>query len=199
MTIGYGRDNFHPRTIQRWDEIVESLGRCLVFSAIAEEKRPPWTALDVTSCFILTYHLVDFLEQFEGHPRKELQDFVRSHRALSLCRDISVNVKHARMSSSPYTAEGDKIELSPDSTRFKTGPGGTFHRVVIEWDGEFLDATAVAVQAYFDWYEWGMPLQDHTRPLWLPAEEVPSDRTGLSSYVLVTPKPEAWEHDRVDP
>lgn len=190
--IGEGRDRFHAKTIEHWDLIVEALGRVLVFSDIPEHRRPPWTPLDVKACFVLTYHLRDFLIEYEQRPKVDIDPFIREHPALSICRDICTNVKHAVMHSAPYHPDGDQLELTAQSAEFAGGPGGVFHRVYVEIDGRKLSAAGIAQQAYFDWIEWGMPWQDHTAPVWQLAEPT-SSAPGVEGRVLRTPRSEAWE------
>lgn len=195
MRMGAGREDFHPRTIAHWDLVVEALGRILVIYTLPEGKRPPYGMLDVTGYFVLAYHVRDYLEQLDG--RTDVDAFVRSEPALARCRDLSVNLKHARMASKPMSPGGDGLSMAGDRASFPGGPG-VYNRVVIDLDGQQLDGYDLAAEAFFAWHRYGLPLQDHTSEAWslAPTVENPS---GVVSSVLPSPKPIAWSEHRLPP
>lgn len=131
--------------------------------------------LDVTSFVILCDHLRDYLKEFDK--RTDVKGFVRGDPDLSMCRDLSVNFKHARMAWGPWTVGGDSASIASvgairvDVSMDEDGglqaliPVATARALQITNSlGQTTDAWTLVKGCVGAWIRYGLPSSSHEWP-----------------------------------
>ena len=101
---------WRPEVIQQWSLIRHGLDRLEAIYAGLEGAGYE-NEYEAHAFFLMCHHLADFLIQFQGVPKAMVHGFVAGDPSLALCRDLVINLKHARMASTPLSPGGAEAAL----------------------------------------------------------------------------------------
>lgn len=123
---------------------------------------PDHYELDVTTFFLHCFHLADYLREFD---QRDATAFLKADPALQRCRDIVINLKHAVMTSKPWSDGGASADLQMTANvQMLMGEDGTVsvgdQRAGLAFrfaDGKSHDAHALAKKCIEGWVSYGLP------------------------------------------
>ena len=155
------------RTLTQWHAVRIGLERVEAIYR-GDERAPRWSdeaEFDVHAFFVTCYHLADYLEKLDGRSGYAL---VKESKSLSLCRDLVVNLKHAEMTSKPLREGGANAAVSGviaiEIGSAEDDATALHHEFRVEWNGESVDALALARDCVDEWRRLGMPPHQSNRP-----------------------------------
>lgn len=128
---------------------------------------PDHYELDVTTFFLHCFHLADYLREFD---QIDAAAFVKSDFALQRCRDIVINLKHAVMTSRPWSVGGSTADLEVSGiVKMVMGDDGVLSvgemRPSLAFrfaNDDLCDAHGLAKKCIEAWVGFGLPTQSMT-------------------------------------